>query len=207
MLTPEGHDLALWLHSLGLAMHADTFAKNDVTFDVLRSLSDADLKELGLSLGHRRILMGAVNQVRGRELNRSSGAAPGKVEQGERRQITVMFCDLVGSTEMSERLDLDDLRSLHSRLLLFLLQHHRACGGLHCTARRRRHPGVFRISDGKEDAAECAIRASLKISTRWQAGGSTAHLSSTSISGSLQECPSSATWWAAVLQSAMPLPD
>ena len=102
MSTPEDKDLAPWLHSLGLGMHAQSFAKNDVTFDVLCCLSDADLKELGLSLGHRRILLAAVNQLRQKQPGRPAGAVFAQPEQGERRQITVMFCDLVGSTCTSD---------------------------------------------------------------------------------------------------------
>ena len=78
MVAPDKNDLVVWLDSLGLGMHAEVFAKNDVTLDLVRTLSDADLRELGLSMGHRRILMGAANR-------RASKPVPRKADQGERR--------------------------------------------------------------------------------------------------------------------------
>ncbi len=163
MSTPENNDLAPWLHSLGLGMHAENFAKNDITFDVLRSLSDEDLKELGLSLGHRRLLMSAVNQLPDGKPGRPAGAAPGFVDQGERRQITVMFCDLVGSTGMSERLDLDDLRSVIHAYYSSCCNIIEEAGGFTARLVGDGILAYFGYPTAREDAAECAIRASLKI--------------------------------------------
>ena len=157
MVASEKNDLVVWLNSLGLGMHAEAFAKNDVTFDLLRALSDADLKELGLSMGHRRILMGAANQLRARK------PVPKKFDHGERRQITVMFCDLVGSTEMSGRLDLDDLRNLIHSYYSSCCNIIEDAGGFTARLIGDGILAYFGYPMAREDAAECAIRASLRI--------------------------------------------
>ena len=91
-----------WLEKHGLGKYAEVFAKNEIDFQALPRLSEEDLKELGLPLGARRNLQAAIQQLSEEEakplptvrsgLTTSSGEA-------ERRQLTVMFCDLVGSTE------------------------------------------------------------------------------------------------------------
>src|SRR5215472_17629829 len=102
-----------WLDQIGLAQHAETFAANDIDLDVLPELSDEDLKELGLSLGHRRRLQRALAE---RTSEDAIGAAPETpIRYAERRQLTVLFCDLVGSTELSRRFDPEDLRELIRR--------------------------------------------------------------------------------------------
>ena len=94
-------DVADWLAEQGLAEHARTFAANRIGADVLRELTDADLKELGLNLGDRKRLLKAIAAL--------DTAAPTPVPSAkrgpERRQLTVMFVDLVGSTALSARLD------------------------------------------------------------------------------------------------------
>jgi class 3 adenylate cyclase/predicted ATPase len=108
-------DLKDWLEELGLGQYAQSFAANDIDFDLLPDLTDAELERLGLSLGHRKRLRRAIVA-----LTSPSGkapAAPAVATQhspqdfhAERRQVSVMFCDLVGSTEMSTRLDPEELR-------------------------------------------------------------------------------------------------
>jgi class 3 adenylate cyclase len=104
-----------WLASLGLSEYAQRFAENDIDVTVLRHLTDQDLKEIGVSLGHRRKILAALAEV--------GGAVPANAPQrdetaaalqdpGERRQLTVMFCDLVGSTALSTRVDPEDLREV-----------------------------------------------------------------------------------------------
>ncbi|SFM82594.1 AAA family ATPase [Variovorax sp. OV329] len=161
-MAPE-RDLAQWLQSLGLGAHAESFRQNDVGFDVLRHLSDADLKELGLSLGQRRLLMAALHELHVNEALSPAYAGAPKPAHGERRQITVMFCDLVGSTEMSARLDLDDLRKV-------LHDYYTACsriieesGGFIARIVGDGVLAYFGYPKAQEDAAERAVRASLKI--------------------------------------------
>ncbi len=117
-------DLRLWLRRIGLEQLADTFAANDIDLDVLPDLSDEDLKELGLSLGHRRRLLRAIAElqsersppaIEGAEPPGVAAAGGDPVREAERRQLTVLFCDLVGSTELSGRHDPEDLRELLSR--------------------------------------------------------------------------------------------
>jgi class 3 adenylate cyclase/tetratricopeptide (TPR) repeat protein len=109
--------LRQWLETIGLGQYAEIFAANDVDFDLLPELSDGDLKELGLSLGHRRRLQRALAEALAGAAAPSSqsqlASAPG--QPAERRQLTVMFCDLVSSTELSRRHDPEDLRELIRR--------------------------------------------------------------------------------------------
>src|SRR5580704_9738767 len=112
-------DLGQWLCGIGLGDYVESFATQRVTWDVLDDLSEQDLKELGLPLGDRKRLLKAIAS-----LHEPAEAPAGTesflpaVSQGrdaERRQLTVLFCDLVGSTELSRRLDPEDLRDLTRR--------------------------------------------------------------------------------------------
>jgi class 3 adenylate cyclase len=115
-------DIASWLRSLGLEQYADAFRENRIGPDILTSLTAEDLKDLGVtSVGDRRRLLDAIAALRGgappaadrrppSEAGSSSAAA--SVSGAERRQLTVMFCDLVGSTALSARLDPEDLRAV-----------------------------------------------------------------------------------------------
>ena len=107
-----------WLGQLGLGKYAEAFAENDIEFEVLSELSDADLSELGLSLGHRRKFLKAVAKPTAdarpavsSDIGEASQTSA-KPAEAERRQLTVMFCDLVGSTEISTRTDPEDLREM-----------------------------------------------------------------------------------------------
>jgi class 3 adenylate cyclase/tetratricopeptide (TPR) repeat protein len=108
-------DLKTWLSSVGLGSHADRFADHGVDWDVLFELTEADLRELGLSLGDRKRLMRALAGLRKAQsepapVARRDETAPNLA--AERRPITVMFVDLVGSTPMSEKLDPEDMRDV-----------------------------------------------------------------------------------------------
>ena len=103
-------DIAAWLQGLGLERYEPAFRANEIDAGVLPNLTADDLKDLGVILvGHRRRLLDAIAAL--------GPAAPAFVEapasaDAERRQLTVMFCDLVGSTELSARLDPEDLRDV-----------------------------------------------------------------------------------------------
>jgi class 3 adenylate cyclase/tetratricopeptide (TPR) repeat protein len=105
-------DLKTWLSGIGLGSHADRFAEHSVDWDVLFELTEADLRELGLSLGDRKRLVRALAVLRQEPAPpvRRDATAPNLA--AERRQITVMFVDLVGSTPMSEKLDPEDMRDV-----------------------------------------------------------------------------------------------
>jgi class 3 adenylate cyclase len=110
-------DIAQWLEDLGLGQYVQAFAENRIDLDILPSLSDDDLRELGLKLGDRRRVQRALEPASSDE-----PAAPAPTNElatpsadAERRQLTVMFCDLVGSTELASRFDPEDLSEIIGR--------------------------------------------------------------------------------------------
>src|SRR5215475_5401697 len=117
-------DVVVWLRSLGLAKYEAMFRENDIEETVLPSLTAEDLKELGVAaLGHRRKLLDAIaalrNDTKAQEPSsdlKTAPAAPSASpeDRAERRQVTVMFSDLVGSTALSARMDPEDLREVIS---------------------------------------------------------------------------------------------
>ena len=113
-------DVGGWLGSLGLGQYEALFRASDIDADILPELTDADLEKLGVSLGHRKRLLRAISGLAagGSPLPHPPlpGLVPGITGEGrvgaeaERRQLTVMFCDLVGSTALSARFDPEELR-------------------------------------------------------------------------------------------------
>jgi class 3 adenylate cyclase len=107
-----------WLKEIGLDKYIEVFAENDVDLRVLPELSEQDLKELGVSLGHRRILQRAISELGEQPASPTSSVSEHDVastspsREAERRQLTVMFCDLVGSTALASKLDPEDLREV-----------------------------------------------------------------------------------------------
>jgi class 3 adenylate cyclase/tetratricopeptide (TPR) repeat protein len=113
-------DIAAWLRELGLERYEPTFRANDIDADVLPELSEADLERLGVSLGHRKKLLRAIAdlQVGGTGPDgRVAGAPPETAPEieGERRQVTVLFADLCGYTELSRQLDAEEVHALLER--------------------------------------------------------------------------------------------
>jgi class 3 adenylate cyclase/tetratricopeptide (TPR) repeat protein len=112
--------IAKWLERLGLGKYTTVFAENDIDVRALRHLTDEDLKSLGISLGHRRILLEAIAELPSSYPEDPSDAPQEPLGAGaatpaqlpERRQVTVLFSDLVGSTELAHRMDPEDLREL-----------------------------------------------------------------------------------------------
>jgi class 3 adenylate cyclase len=110
-------DLADWLEELGISEYAQRFAENGIDVSTLPHLTDQDLKDIGVLLGHRRKMLAAIGQLAGAAAASSEPAArmePKKHDAAERRQVTVMFSDLVGSTSLSARMDPEDLREIIS---------------------------------------------------------------------------------------------
>ena len=109
--------IADWLEKLGMSEYARRFAENGIDFSVLAHLTDQDLKDIGVLLGHRRKILAAITEITG-----TAPAAPAPTpatepkpqDTAERRQVTVMFSDLVGSTALSARMDPEDLREIIS---------------------------------------------------------------------------------------------
>jgi len=120
-------DVAVWLGGLGLGQYAQAFRDNDIDGAILPELTADDLIGLGVtSIGHRRKLLAAIAALRQGPASSSDGASkpegaspekslrsgPAAGATAERRQLTVLFCDLVGSTELAGRLDPEDLREI-----------------------------------------------------------------------------------------------
>jgi class 3 adenylate cyclase/tetratricopeptide (TPR) repeat protein len=158
--------IAEWLASLGMVEYTERFVENRIDLSVLRDLTDQDLKDLGVVLGDRRKMLRAIAGGRGIA---SAGSGPGSVADpgpqdiAERRQLTVMFCDLVGSTALSTRLDPEDLRDIigayHRHCSEVIVKH----GGF---VARYMGDGVlayFGYPQAHEDDAERAVRAGLAL--------------------------------------------
>jgi len=151
--------IADWLNTLGLGQYAQRFADNDIDRSVLRDLSDHDLEKIGVSLGHRRKILRAIAGLD----EAGSRSAPAARAEAEKRQLTVMFADLVGSTALSTRLDPEDLREI-------IGAYHRCCadqieksGGF---VARYMGDGVlayFGYPGADEDDAERAVCAGLAL--------------------------------------------
>ena len=98
-------DIAAWLRVLSLERYAEAFRDNAIELEVLPELTEADLEKIGVLLDHRKIMLKAIaalGQKAPQSLPEPTPAAP--ADSAERRQLTVMFCDLVGSTPLSARL-------------------------------------------------------------------------------------------------------
>jgi class 3 adenylate cyclase/predicted ATPase len=160
-------DVAAWLRGLGLERYEQAFRDNEIDEKVLSSLTPEDLKDLGVTLvGHRRRLLDAIAALGAATpaatVTPGSGDAPAPAE-AERRQLTVMFCDLVGSTALSARLDPEDLRAVigayHRRVAKVIGRG----GGF---VARYMGDGVlayFGYPRAGEHDAERAVRAALKL--------------------------------------------
>jgi class 3 adenylate cyclase/tetratricopeptide (TPR) repeat protein len=162
-------ELEKWLTSLGLATLAPTLRAHDIDLDILSELNDADLEKLGLSLGHRRKLLRAAAG-----LSRPAPAPPpttppeppAKPAAGasaERRQLTVMFCDLVGSTALSSQLDPEDMREI---LDVYYRRAHEIITREGGVVGRYIGDGIlayFGYPQAHEDDPERAVRAALSL--------------------------------------------
>ena len=114
--------IAEWLEELGMSEYGERFVENDIDVEVLGDLTDADFDRLGVSIGHRRKMMRAIREfaaspvsaVTQRPASATTGTQAAPRDTAERRQVTVMFSDLVGSTALSARMDPEDLREVIS---------------------------------------------------------------------------------------------
>src|SRR5215472_19179082 len=103
-------DIAAWLRVLSLEQYAEAFRNNAIELEVLLELSEANLENIGVLLGHRKIMLKAIAALRPQAPQPLAQPAPVIPAEAERRQLTVMFCDLVGSTALSVRFDPEELR-------------------------------------------------------------------------------------------------
>ena len=159
-------DIDGWLSGIGLAQYAELFRANDIDSEMLGRLTNDDLKDIGVaSLGHRKKLLEAIAELAGVVL---VSAQPGLVElkphnAAERRQVTVVFSDLVGSTALSTRMDPEDLREVISAYQQCVAETVRRFGGF---VAKYMGDGVlvyFGYPQAHEDDAERAVRAGLEL--------------------------------------------
>jgi class 3 adenylate cyclase len=163
-------DVAAWLEGLGLERYAPAFRDNEIDWDALPKLTAEDLKDLGVVLGgHRRKLLHAIAAL-GAAVPAAAAmaAAPDALARGEaeRRQLTVMFCDLVGSTPLSARLDPEDLRGIIGTYHRCVAETVEGFGGF---VARYMGDGVliyFGYPQAHEDDAERATRCGLALVDR-----------------------------------------
>jgi class 3 adenylate cyclase/predicted ATPase len=157
--------IADWLDNLGMSEYAERFAESDIDTSVLRDLTDQDLKELGVSLGHRRKMLRAIAELSGAAptLPQPESTEPKTKDAAERRQVTVMFSDLVGSTALSARMDPEDLREVISAYQKCVAETVQRFGGF---VAKYMGDGVliyFGYPQAHEDDAERAVRAGLEL--------------------------------------------
>src|SRR5262245_2744130 len=166
-------DVVVWLRSLGLGKYEAVFRDNDIDETVLPGLTAEDLKELGVaSLGHRRKLLDAIAGLRNPTSTRApssdlknSPAAPNASpeDRAERRQVTVMFSDLVGSTALSARMDPEDLREVITAYQKCVAETVQRFGGFVAKYMGDGALIYFGYPQAHEDDAERAVRAGLGL--------------------------------------------
>ena len=165
MSTPTTKELSDWLEKLGMSEYAQRFAENGIDFSVLRYLTDQDLEKVGVLLGHRRKMLAAIAKIAGADEAPPQPALtkPKAHDFAERRQVTVMFSDLVGSTALSARMDPEDLREVISAYQTCVSQTVQRFGGF---VAKYMGDGVlvyFGYPQAHEDDAERAVRAGLEL--------------------------------------------
>jgi class 3 adenylate cyclase len=156
-------DLRDWLRRNKFEQYADAFEANDIDLDILPELTEDDLGKLGVSLGNRRRLLKALAERASDADEVALTPAPESSDQAERRQVTVMFSDLVGSTALSARMDPEDLREVISAYQTCVAETVRRFGGF---VAKYMGDGVlvyFGYPQAHEDDAERAVRAGLEL--------------------------------------------
>jgi class 3 adenylate cyclase len=154
-----------------MSEYAQRFAENDIDTDVLGELTDQDFDRLGVSLGHRRTMLRAICElgasqiaaVTERQTTAPTASEPPSKDTAERRQVTVMFTDLVGSTALSARMDPEDLREVISAYQKCVAETVQRFGGF---VAKYMGDGVlvyFGYPQAHEDDAEQAVRAGLQF--------------------------------------------
>jgi class 3 adenylate cyclase len=166
-------DIVVWLRSLGLAQYEAAFRDNEIDDTVLPNLTAEDLKDLGVSIvGHRRKLLDAIAALRKDTSGKgpavdaaitSTAPSASPEDRAERRQVTVMFSDMVGSTALSARMDPEDLREVISAYQKCVADTVQRFGGF---VAKYMGDGVlvyFGYPQAHEDDAERAVRAGLEL--------------------------------------------
>src|SRR6201987_5785832 len=155
--------IADWLEKLSMSEYAQRFAENGISLSALRHLTDQDLKDIGVLLGHRRIMLAAIQELGSPAVAQRVTAELKPQDAAERRQVTVMFSDLVGSTALSARMDPEDLREIISAYQKCVADIVQRFGGF---VAKYMGDGVlvyFGYPQAHEDDAERAVRAGLEL--------------------------------------------
>ncbi|MBC9979669.1 AAA family ATPase [Bradyrhizobium campsiandrae] len=158
--------VAAWLEKVGLPQYLKSFSDHGIDFDILSEITDRDLATMGVMLGHRRRLLRSIAEL---DVPKARPLAPMIDAGAERRQLTILFCDLVGSTALSQQFDPEEMRGI--------LQAYREAAtaviaGYDGIVSRLVGDGIlsyFGYPSAHEDDAERAVRAGLEISTAVQA--------------------------------------
>jgi class 3 adenylate cyclase len=166
-------DVVVWLRSLGLVKYEAVFRENDIDETVLPGLTHETLKELGVtSVGHRLKLLEAIAALRSDASAKAPSVDPATTssapsvqpeDRAERRQVTVMFSDLVGSTALSVRMDPEDLREVISAYQKCVTETVRRFGGFVAKYMGDGVLAYFGYPEAHEDDAEGAVRAGLEL--------------------------------------------
>jgi class 3 adenylate cyclase len=155
-------DVGSWLRSLGLGQYEAAFRDNAVDAEVLFELSDSDLAQLGVLLGHRKRLLKAIAEL-GSADKIAPPPSPAQSTTAERRPITVMFCDLAGSTSIAAKLDAEDWRNLVNTYLDEASEAVTSFGGHVLKKLGDGLMALFGYPHAQENDAERAVRAALAI--------------------------------------------
>jgi predicted ATPase/class 3 adenylate cyclase len=159
-------DIEGWLRGIGLAQYAEMFRANDIDIELLRRLTSDDLKDIGVaSFGHRKKLLEAIAELAGAVPASPQPALiePKPSDTAERRQVTVMFSDLVGSTALSARMDPEDLREVISAYQKCVAETVRRFGGFVAKYMGDGMLVYFGYPQAHEDDAESAVQAGLEL--------------------------------------------
>ena len=196
-------DVTEWLRSLRLEQYAPAFEQNHISPALLSSLSADDLKDLGVaSVGHRRAMLAAIAGLRtGPAAPKVAAPEPASGSTAERRQLTLMFCDLVGSTALSARLDPEELREVIGAYHRCVAEAVRRFDGF---VAKYMGDGVlvyFGFPRAHEDDAERAVRAGLGCAvsparTRWRCASASPQGSSWSAISPAKVPRRNRPWWA-----------
>src|SRR5262244_2979572 len=157
-------EIADWLEKLGMSEYTQSFTEHRIDVSVLRHLTDQDLKDIGIPLGHRRKILAAIGELTGTApaIPKFAGTESG-ADAAERRQITVMFCDLVGSTALSARMDPEDLREVISAYQKCVAETVQRFDGFVARYMGDGALVYFGYPRAHEDDAERAIRVGLEL--------------------------------------------
>ncbi|MGA2289066.1 AAA family ATPase [Bradyrhizobium sp.] len=160
----QAQDIGIWLQEVGLGQYRNLFSEQAIDRAVLPDLTDDDLSRLGMPLGHRKILFKAIDALLGREMTEPRAAKPVRPRpDAERRQVTVLICDMIGSTALASTLDPEELRKVMGLYISTCANVVTSLGGFVARYTGDGLVAYFGHPAGLEDAAERAVRAGLQL--------------------------------------------